>query len=648
MINRLKPIRTRANDLFLRSAICILSLFIPCSLISKEPPNIPSTIHWIRLDSSPISKGEIESIRSWQKLHPKWRFKLWSNGSCSMRHLELCPIDSSTQTLENLQKTILQKEGGIVIDLQLTCCKPLSFLVKRGEPFQTLDGRSIIGCRPGQYDAPRKILPPSFIYPDQVFATEIFTDPLIGVCFPRFRILEGLTEEFRKIHAAPYEAKIKADALSERLSKIKYSIGIIFLLSLLNASLLILSFPLLKAIFTRKKTLVILLVCASLALSFIPLSIRSKKKARMNQKVATKEKPVDPRNFSSLCSLDRYPHSLPSSDLENLKIYNRFFTQRFLPNESNKEKKIPQVIHVIWGGCPFPQSSIANLASWMKHHPDWIFMFWTDDPRRPVPLEGMKKRLFEEILSQSSIRPYFEQSRNWGEKSDLLRYEILFREGGVYIDHDIECLHPFTSLHERTSFYASTEPLHESPIHDSHLTVSNCIIGVAPQHPILSHALALCIEKWGLVSHMFPFHDQRSALLRTLYWTFSSFDEAVRLHLSSGDTDSIILPSTLIFLRHFSSAYYGPLESTNYPLANHQWANTWFERTPSIQYFPSAESLTHDISHLSKFCKRMIHCLAGSLLFLIILLLYRGLCSKLSYFRSFFSNRLQATQVQKT
>ena len=34
----------------------------------------------------------------------------------------------------------------------------------------------------------------------------------------------------------------------------------------------------------------------------------------------------------------------------------------------------------------------------------------------------------------------FSQASNWGMKSDIFRYEILMKYGGVYIDTDYECL----------------------------------------------------------------------------------------------------------------------------------------------------------------------------------------------------------------
>lgn len=522
---------------------------------------------------------------------------------------------------------ILQKEGGILIDLELIGCKKISALARLGEPFQTLDGRSMIGCPPNQYDAPRKIVSDAFILPDQIFTTELSSDPLVGVCFSRFKGLPVLNEALRKIHTAPYEKQTQEETLHKNIFKITRLFVAISILFCLNIFVLTF-FSWYQA--NVKKWLFTFFICLAVCL-LLKILFFSKKSSDYCAKIETK-------SFLSLSHFDHYSHSMSPSDIEHLDRYSRFFTQRFLsPNSLKEEEKIPRTIHLIWGGVPFPESSIANVVSWMKYHPDWIFTFWTDDPSQPVPVKGMKKKLLSEIYSDSPIQSYFEESQNWGEKSDLLRYAILFREGGLYIDHDIECLHSFTALHDQCRFYASIEPFHQSPLYNSYLTMSNCLIGSAPNHPILADALALCIKKWNLGSQLFPHHDQQSTLLRTLYRTFCSFDEAVRLHISD-DAASIILPSTFTFLYHFPPAFYASLKSTNYPLANHQWSNTWFQKTPSISKRVSAGSL----SIFLRIFKFTLYWLAASLFSLTTFLyLYTNelkswfLCSKRSYF-SFF------------
>lgn len=603
---------------FKRLAILIVLLLVTFSVESKEIQKIPRIFHWIHLDLSPLSKEEITAIKSWQEIHPQWLFKLWTNTPCRLRNVHVCKIDPLIKDLDQLKKAILQKEGGIYLDLDLIGCKTLDPLVDSCSAFQTADAHSIIGCAANQYDTARNVLPDSFILPDQVFTTQFFSSDLNGVCFRDFKMLPGLTKELRKIHVSKTKAKIQAETLSTQLSTIKYLLLIIFVLCLLNAFLFIRYFSFFSAFFPLKKINIPLVL--GFVLSAIIFSFKN----------------IDLQSFISLSNLEHYSHKLTTSDLKQLALYEKLFTDRFFLSESTEKEQIPHTIHFIWGGNPFPESSIANLMSWMQFHPGWTFKFWTDDINRPLPVDGMEKHLFEEILSSSSIRPYYESAKNWGEKSDLLRYEILRREGGVYIDHDIECLRSFTPLHSHVTFYASAEPFHKSQIFNSHLTLSNCLIGAQPDHPILSQALTLSLERWDLASRIFPCDDQLSTLFRTLFRTFSVFDAAVQTHITDSN-QSIILPSSFVFFKHIPNFDSKIFEHTNYPLASHQWTNTWFRGIHDIPSFGIPKFLIRNISSLLQFCLQTVYVLLSFFLFLAITLFLfkfkrRNLCLRKSSF----------------
>jgi mannosyltransferase OCH1-like enzyme len=47
----------------------------------------------------------------------------------------------------------------------------------------------------------------------------------------------------------------------------------------------------------------------------------------------------------------------------------------------------------------------------------------------------------------------FDRATNVGMKSDVLRYEILWRYGGVYVDVDYECLENIDQLSDSSSFF---------------------------------------------------------------------------------------------------------------------------------------------------------------------------------------------------
>jgi mannosyltransferase OCH1-like enzyme len=82
---------------------------------------------------------------------------------------------------------------------------------------------------------------------------------------------------------------------------------------------------------------------------------------------------------------------------------------------------IPKILHQIWiGPRPAPDDL---MASWPRMHPDWTYQVWRD----PYGWEN-----------QAQI----DACQEWNGKADMMRYEILEREGGVLVDADSECIRP--------------------------------------------------------------------------------------------------------------------------------------------------------------------------------------------------------------
>jgi mannosyltransferase OCH1-like enzyme len=101
--------------------------------------------------------------------------------------------------------------------------------------------------------------------------------------------------------------------------------------------------------------------------------------------------------------------------------------------------------------------------SWRRHHPDWELRLWTDAE-----------------LPELRFPEAFEKARNFGERSDLLRYEILVREGGVYVDTDVECKQPIDPLLDGVAAFAGWVRPQK---------VGNAIIGAVPGHPAIERML---------------------------------------------------------------------------------------------------------------------------------------------------------------
>jgi mannosyltransferase OCH1-like enzyme len=126
---------------------------------------------------------------------------------------------------------------------------------------------------------------------------------------------------------------------------------------------------------------------------------------------------------------------------------------------------IPRIFHQIWvGPDPFPDELAAHQATWVHHHPDWEHRLWTEE-NLPIDLER---------------REAYELLRIPAERADIIRLELLYRHGGVYVDVDFECLRPIDPLIEGVEFFAG----YRKPRRPN-----NAIIGSAPGHPILAEAI---------------------------------------------------------------------------------------------------------------------------------------------------------------
>ncbi|MBI2775496.1 hypothetical protein HYX58_05805 [Candidatus Dependentiae bacterium] len=146
--------------------------------------------------------------------------------------------------------------------------------------------------------------------------------------------------------------------------------------------------------------------------------------------------------------------------------FNKLFHKQNEPD--SQPYRIPKIIHIIWLGSPFPKKYINWMNSWKLYHPDWSIIIWNDEMAKSLHLVN---------------RDLYEKAANYGEASDILRYEILYQFGGLYIDTDYECVKPFDSFHKSADFYGSMMPLWGCQAGEVWLI--NGILGSKPGHPFL-------------------------------------------------------------------------------------------------------------------------------------------------------------------
>ena len=132
---------------------------------------------------------------------------------------------------------------------------------------------------------------------------------------------------------------------------------------------------------------------------------------------------------------------------EGKKSYN-FFKDLYNQNKPSKKTFsaapiIPKIIHQVWvGGNELPAIYKFYQKTCKDLHPDWEYKLWTDKEVENWDFEN---------------KDLYNHTRNYAEKSDILRHQILKDFGGVYIDIDIRCTKPLDPLHYLYDAYFGLE-----------------------------------------------------------------------------------------------------------------------------------------------------------------------------------------------
>ena len=242
-------------------------------------------------------------------------------------------------------------------------------------------------------------------------------------------------------------------------------------------------------------------------------------------------------------------------DLQDLDFYKIVYEQHVNYQwDVRPTFRIPKIVHLIWlGPSPFPIESIENIRTWLAHHPSWTFYFWTDRKRMP-PCKDLQLRYIKDFTFQF-LADEFQESQNWGEKSDILRYEILYQIGGIYIDHDANCLRPFDGLHTGYDFYAGLEMPHEK-IGARALTVGIGLMGAKPYHPVIWGAIQMIINRWISVTEMFKGNDPFVQAQRVSHRTYMALTLALRNHFNLQGNRDIVFPACYFYPKHGLPGFY--------------------------------------------------------------------------------------------
>ena len=140
-----------------------------------------------------------------------------------------------------------------------------------------------------------------------------------------------------------------------------------------------------------------------------------------------------------------------------------------LPIIDSQEKiLIPKIIHQTYKDENIPSHWQAGQAQCKSLNPDYEYILWTDE-------------MIEDFISEEFpwFLPTLKSYKYPIQKADVIRYFVLWKYGGIYVDLDDTCQRSFDPLLKYPVFLRKTAPF----------GVSNDVMGAIPNHPFFYKAI---------------------------------------------------------------------------------------------------------------------------------------------------------------
>ena len=160
----------------------------------------------------------------------------------------------------------------------------------------------------------------------------------------------------------------------------------------------------------------------------------------------------------------------------------RVFTS---PRAQESRYCVPRRLHFIWLGDLLPDSLSGNLHSFVVHlGASYEIWLWGDRQTLKVPAGVQYCCVTDFNLTTEHLRSTVS---SLAEQSDILRYEVIFQFGGIYVDIDSICQKPFDALF-RSSFVSHTLGTYKN--------IQNSMFAFPPQSSFLQFVLLSLKENY--------------------------------------------------------------------------------------------------------------------------------------------------------
>lgn len=216
---------------------------------------------------------------------------------------------------------------------------------------------------------------------------------------------------------------------------------------------------------------------------------------------------------------------------------------------------IPKIIHYCWfGGNPLPKSAIKCINSWRHFFPDYTIKEWNE-------------KNFDVNMLPFTREAY--EAKRYAFVSDVARFWILQKEGGLYFDTDVEVIASMNDIIDRGAFMGV-----ETPSHEGKVPTVNPGLGLGAEKG--NKVIAAILDYYNTLHHV---DEKGNRIPGTVVTTTTHVLEQTYGLLPKNEIQKldgiIIYPQD--FFNPFDDAT-GVLSKTNNTRSIHWYSKTWIER----------------------------------------------------------------------
>ncbi|MDX1634987.1 MAG: hypothetical protein R3280_10135 [Marinobacter sp.] len=206
--------------------------------------------------------------------------------------------------------------------------------------------------------------------------------------------------------------------------------------------------------------------------------------------------------------------------------------------------RIPKTLHFVWVGDESLRPD-AYIDTWRRKHPDFTVKVWGNDDWH----NG-------DWVNRRHMDAFVAHGKEYRAVADIMRWEILLKEGGFALDADSVCINPLPEWLFDCSLFAAWENEYVRPG-----LVANGYVGAEPGHSVMA-AMVDRLDSQRDLARRFVWYKMKYKRRRA--WNTTGPIPFTETLFASADRSATLLPSHFFLPIHHSGERYsgtGPIYS---------------------------------------------------------------------------------------